>query len=315
VNAVALRQVCREFTVLCKELDLFGRELSFIDGTKIQAVNGKDRNFTVERLKKLLPLIEKRISEYLAELDQQDAGEAPTPAQQSLKEKLERLKERKATYEQYQQELKEEGERQISLSDEESRRMKTRDGFAVCFNAQIAVDAKHHLIAAHDVTNEVNDREQLAVMALAAKEALGVETLEVVADCGYHNATKAKECEAAGSRRTCRRWRARRTRTGGSTRSWTSATTRNAMRTSARTGSRWSFSRRAATKGTRCATTRTRQPAVGALCGSSARAARKAAGSRDGQTSRGPKRWRNGCRHGPSCSSRGSAWPSIPSER
>lgn len=198
VNAVALRQVCREFTVLCRELDLFGRELSFIDGTKIQAVNGKDRNFTVERLKKLLPLIEKRISEYLAELDQQDAGEGPTPAQQSLKEKLERLKERKATYEQYQQELKEEGERQISLSDEESRRMKTRDGFAVCFNAQIAVDAKHHLIAAHDVTNEVNDREQLAVMALAAKEALGVETLEVVADCGYHNATKAKECEAAG---------------------------------------------------------------------------------------------------------------------
>ena len=199
-NAGALRQVCREFTVLCKELDLFGRELTFIDGTKIQAVNGKDRNFTVERLKKLLPLIDKRIGEYLAELDQQDAAEAETPARKALKEKLERLKERRSTYEQYQAELKADGERQISLTDAESRRMKTREGFGVCYNAQIAADPKHHLIAANDVTNEVNDREQLAVMALAAKEALGLgkeEELEAVADRGYHNATKVKECAEA----------------------------------------------------------------------------------------------------------------------
>ena len=198
LNVDVLKRVCREFTVLCKELDLFGRELSFIDGTKIQAVNGKDRNFTVERLKKLLPRIEERISEYLAELERQDAGEAEAPAQKSLKEKLERLKERKTRYEQYQQELKQDGERQISLTDAESRRMKTREGFAVCFNAQIAVDPKHHLIVAHEVTDEVTDREQLAQMAVAAKEALGVETLEVVADCGYHNAAKVKECEEAG---------------------------------------------------------------------------------------------------------------------
>jgi transposase len=197
VNVTALKKVWQEFTVVCKELDLFGRELSFIDGTKIQAVNGKDRNFTVERLKKLLPRIEERISEYLAELERQDAREAETPAQKSLKEKLERLKERKTRYEQYQKELKEDGERQLSLTDPESRRMKTREGFGVCYNAQIAVDPKHHLIVAQDVTNEVNDREQLAAMALAAKQALGVEALEVVADCGYHNATKVKQCEDA----------------------------------------------------------------------------------------------------------------------
>ncbi|HVG43439.1 MAG TPA: transposase, partial [Longimicrobium sp.] len=186
VNVDALKRVCREFTVLCKELELFGRELTFIDGTKIQAVNGKDRNFTVERLKKLLPRIEERISEYLAELERQDAGEAKAeaPARTTLKEKLERLKERKTQYAQYQEELKQDGERQISLTDAESRRMKTREGFGICYNAQTAVDPKHHLIAAHDVTNDVNDREQLAVMALAAKKELGVEALEAVADCG-----------------------------------------------------------------------------------------------------------------------------------
>jgi transposase len=197
VNGAALRKVCREFTVVCKELDLFGRELTFIDGTKIQAVNSKDRNFTVERLKKLLPLIEKRIGEYLAELEQQDQSEAESAPQKSLKEKLERLKDRKARYEQHQKDLEATGERQISLSDPESRRMKMREGFGVCYNAQIAVDAKHHLIVAHDVTNDVTDRGQLAQMALAAKQALGVEELEVVADCGYHNVGKVKECEEA----------------------------------------------------------------------------------------------------------------------
>jgi len=197
VNVGAVKKVFREFTLRCAERDLFGRELTFIDGTKIQAVNGKDRNFTVERLKKLLPRIEERIGEYLAELERADASEPETPAQTSLKQKLERLKERKARYEQYQQELKEDGERQLSLTDAESRRMKTREGFGVCYNGQVAVDPKHHLIVAQDVTNEVNDREQLAEIAVAAKEALGVETLEVVADCGYHNATQVKECEEA----------------------------------------------------------------------------------------------------------------------
>lgn len=197
VNVVALRKVFREFTVVCKELDLFGRELTFIDGTKIRAVNGKDRNFTVERLKKLLPLIEERITEYLSELEKQDQSEANAAPRQALQEKLERLKERKERYEQYQKDLKENGERQVSLTDPESRRMKMSEGFGVCFNAQIAVDPKHHLIVEQNVTNEVNDREQLAEMALAAKEALGVEELEVVADAGYHNATKVKECEGA----------------------------------------------------------------------------------------------------------------------
>lgn len=201
VNARALKKVFCEFTLLCRELDLFGRELSFIDGTKIHAVNGKDRNFTVERLKRLLPLIEKRIGEYLAELDQQDRGEGEgageAEAGKSLKEKLERLKERKTKYDQYQKELKEDGERQLSLTDPESRRMKTREGFGVCYNAQVAADPKHHLIAAQDVTNEVTDREQLAEMALAAKQALGVEELAVVADCGYHNAAKVKQCGEA----------------------------------------------------------------------------------------------------------------------
>lgn len=197
VNVTALKKVFREFTVVCQDLEMLGRELTFIDGTKIHAVNGKDRNFTVERLKKLLSRIEEQISDYLSELEKQDQSEANAGPRKSLQEKLDRVKERKAKYEQYQKDLGEGGERQISLTDAESRRMKTREGFGVCYNAQIAVEPDHHLIVEQNVTNEVNDREQLAEMALGVKEALGVEALEVVADAGYHNATKVKECGGA----------------------------------------------------------------------------------------------------------------------
>lgn len=43
-NPQGLKAVCREFTLLCKHLDLFGGELVAIDGSKFRAVNSKQRN-------------------------------------------------------------------------------------------------------------------------------------------------------------------------------------------------------------------------------------------------------------------------------
>ena len=63
---------------------------------------------------------------------------------------------------------------------------------------QIAVDTEHHLIVHHDVTNVGSDRWQLASTATAAKEVLGVETLEAVADRGYFNGEEIKACDDAG---------------------------------------------------------------------------------------------------------------------
>jgi hypothetical protein len=94
--------------------------------------------------------------------------------------------------------LKESGQEQVSLTDPECRLMKQQGAMRVCYNAQIAVDAKHHLIVAADVVNQLNDEQQLAPMALAAKEVLEVEVLEVAADAGYHVGTQVVECEANG---------------------------------------------------------------------------------------------------------------------
>ena len=47
----------------------------------------------------------------------------------------------------------------------------------VGYNVQAAVDAKHHLIVAHEVTNVGSDRAQLSTMAQAAREAMGKNKL------------------------------------------------------------------------------------------------------------------------------------------
>jgi transposase len=196
----ALKQVSKEFVLLCRKLDLFSAQLVFIDGSKFRAVNSKDRNFTVPKLKILLGQIDANIEQYLAAVEAQDAQEKEQPGatDPGLQEKLKAFQERKQEYEGYLKQLEESGESQLSLTDPDSRLMKLHGDMKVCFNAQIAVDAKHHLIVADDVTNEVNDREQLAPMAKAAKQALDVETLDAGADAGYHNGVEVVECEANG---------------------------------------------------------------------------------------------------------------------
>jgi hypothetical protein len=89
------------------------------------------------------------------------------------------------------------GESQISLTDPDSRTMKVRVGTDVCYNAQTAVDDKHKLIVAADVTNEPSDRNWLSRMAIDARDAMGAENLSVVADKGYSSAREVEACIAA----------------------------------------------------------------------------------------------------------------------
>lgn len=200
VHPKALKRVFREFTLVCREAGLLEGTRVFIDGTKMRAVNSRDRNFSEPALKQLLQRIDSQSEQYLAQMEKADRKEEGQPGatDPDLPEKLKTLKARREKYVRLQAELKQSGERQVSLTDPESRRMKTRRGTDVCYNAQIAVDPKHHLIVAQEVTNEVTDVEQLGPMALAAKDALGVETLEVAADAGYHNPAHVAICEANG---------------------------------------------------------------------------------------------------------------------
>jgi transposase len=195
-NPHALKGVCREFTILCKTLELFGRELIAIDGSKFKAVNSKSRNFTEKKLQNLLKQINEKINTYLTELDEQDTIEAHTtkPTTQVLQEKIDHLRAQQRRHQELLETLHQSDATQLSLTDPESRSMKTRQGIDVCYNVQIAVDNKYKLIVDHEVTNEVTDQDQLATMAKRAKETLATEQIEAVADMGYYNGDEVKKC-------------------------------------------------------------------------------------------------------------------------
>src|SRR5438270_5119953 len=74
-NRNAFRPVFRQFVLLCRQLDLFGRELLAVDGTRIKAVNNKDRNFTRASLTEFLKLADAKLDDYLQRLDTSDVAE------------------------------------------------------------------------------------------------------------------------------------------------------------------------------------------------------------------------------------------------
>ena len=199
-NLEPIKKACRQFFRLCKQMGLFSGELVAVDGSKFRADNSRERNFTKKKLDKLIRLADQRIDEYLSQLDAADQEETETnsPTAEELKGKIEKVIKNKERHKARQKQLEQSGETQISETDGEARLMKTREGSAVCYNVQMAVDSLHKLIVTTDVTNAMNDSQQLASIAGQAKEELGVEKLEAVADLGYYDCGEVNECEQQG---------------------------------------------------------------------------------------------------------------------
>jgi transposase len=199
-NGKAIRNVCRQFVMLCQKLDLFSEALVTIDGSKFKAVNNRDRNFTSAKLQRRMKDIENSISGYLTALDTADRQE-PAVAQvrtARLQDKIAALKKQMQALKEIEVQLKDAPDGQISLTDPDSRSMKTRGTGVVGYNVQTAVDAKHHLIVAHEVTNIGSDRGQLSSMAEQARTATGTEKLTAIADRGYFKSEEILACDKAG---------------------------------------------------------------------------------------------------------------------
>ena len=174
-----------------------------IDGSKFKAVNNRDRNFTRAKVERRRAQIEESVARYLQQLDTADRQE-PTDALASkstrLREKIERLQEEVKRLAGIEALMMAASDQQISLTDPDARSMATsgRGSGVVGYNVQVAVETKHHLIVAHEVTNVGSDRAQLAMIAGKAKAALGTEALDVVADRGYFSGEEVLACEKAG---------------------------------------------------------------------------------------------------------------------
>ena len=184
-NLKPLRAVSRQFMVLCRKLELFGGQLLAIDGSKFGAVNARDQNFNAAKLQELIERADARLAEYLEELDSADAAEPGGAAlsKTELAAKIAALQEKQEWHKELLGQLDAE-QKQISVTDPDSRKMPTAQGMVVGYNAQVAVDAKHKLIAAAEVTNEVTDLKQLANVALEAKAQSGIQTGRSGGRCG-----------------------------------------------------------------------------------------------------------------------------------
>jgi transposase/IS5 family transposase len=200
-NRAAFRAVFRQFVLLCRRLDLFGRELLAVDGTRIKAVNNKDRNYTRSSLREFIRAADERLNDYLERLDRSDAEDGATRGgarTRNLAEKIAALQAKRGRYEAMIRHLERTGEDQISLTDPDSRAMAAHTKVGVGYNIQVAVDAKNKLIVEQAVTNQVVDMGLLTQTAEPAREILGVDTIDVVADRGYFKAEDIEACEKAG---------------------------------------------------------------------------------------------------------------------
>ena len=198
-NRAAFKGVFRQFVLVCKQMGLLGGELVAVDGSKFKAVNSGQKNFSQRKLEKRLKEINKKVERYLDAMERADKQEKHDEiTAEELKEKIDRLKQRKGRYEELLKELKASGHKQVSLTDADSRAMAMTPQGEVSYNVQTAVDSKYHLIVEQDVTNDGLDNHQLLLMAQSAKQMLDQTDLHVVADMGYYNHEELKQCEETG---------------------------------------------------------------------------------------------------------------------
>lgn len=197
-NAEALPKVFRSFVLLCRELKLYGQELVAIDGTKLKASNHPTRRANAEQLAQWILEADARIAEYLNALAESETdllGEAiQAPAAGSLRSKLAKIERHRKQLSRALSVAQESGGK-VPLTDPDCQSM-LKVGLG--YNAQIAVDAKCHLIAVAEISEEPTDHVQLPVVAASVNAMLGAAPRKVVADAGYHDQAALAEAEEAG---------------------------------------------------------------------------------------------------------------------
>ena len=198
----AIRAVCTQFVTLCRQLHLFTKAIVAIDGSKFKAVNNRDKNFTTAKVEKRMEQVEASIARYLDALERADHEDSDVAEDKTsrLKEKVEGLRRQMQSLKEMQKQVDAAPDNQVSLTDPDARSMATsgKGTGTVGYNVQMAVDAEHHLIVAHEVTNIGHDRSQLASMGKKALEATGHEEITALADRGYYHGDEVLACEGTG---------------------------------------------------------------------------------------------------------------------
>jgi transposase len=192
-----IRKVFKTLVLFSKGQGLIGGKLVAIDGTKVRAMNSKKNNYNTKKIERHVEYIDNKVNEYMAQLDEHDKGENDSEGlitKKELKEAVTKLKERKKKYTDLADELKRTGQDQISTSDPDAKQMIIRGPITeVAYNLQAAVDEKNNLVVHYEATQN-NDRNALHGVATKAKQLVGENDFEVLADKGYHNGGQLDKC-------------------------------------------------------------------------------------------------------------------------
>lgn len=198
-NGKGIKNTCRAFIDLCRQMQMFTDVIVAIDGSKFKAVNSKSNNFTPQKAKGHIERVEQSIALYLNKLDEADKTAEPEIITDLTATKLAWLQQRLEELKQMQQAVEQHPDKQLSLTDPDSRLMKINNvNRQVSYNVQTAVDAKNHLIVAHEVTN-TPDRGQLTAVTKLAQDAVGKVDITVLADKGYYSRSDIKAAQDLGA--------------------------------------------------------------------------------------------------------------------
>lgn len=196
-NGKGIKNVCRKFVELCRQLNMFDDSLFAIDGSKFKAVNNKSKNYTPSKVQGHIDRVEKSIEKYLRQMDTKDSDEKDTDTTVSAS-KLAWLEARLMALKALEKEVNEHPDKQVSQTDPDPRLMQTHHmERRVCYNVQSAVDTKHHLMVEHDVTMTV-DRGQLTSVAAQVQKTLGKKNITIIADKGYFGRIDIKATQDLG---------------------------------------------------------------------------------------------------------------------
>lgn len=171
---------------------------SSIDGSKFQANNSKNNNFTKNKLDDRIKWLDGHTDEYLRilkEMDEEkDLDEDVELTRGLVEQKLKEAQERLERYRGYQKIMEETGASQLSLTDADAQLMKNKNGFAVSYNPQTAVDSETHLIRNFEMTNQVTDHGLIGPTMDQIRKDSPNQVLEAVADKGYEDTNDMAEC-------------------------------------------------------------------------------------------------------------------------
>ena len=200
------RGVCFTLTFNRRLSSVLEKGFTSVDGSKFQANNSKDNNFTANKLDDRIAWLNAHSEEYLRQLGEIDAIEEEeddarlegTLTREELEQRLEKAKERLTRYEALRGHMEKNGLSQVSLTDADARLMKGKDGFIVAYNVQTAVDSATHLIDGFTMTNAPTDHGQLVkAMEGIAKDSRD-EVVACTADKGYISQADMLACLEGG---------------------------------------------------------------------------------------------------------------------